>query len=163
MNIKIDKFNDSSNSWIYRIPDLLVTNPDIEIDSGIIMEDIESAKYSSEQVPELTNYLIHFYRDGSMVEGKQVETLMEQLKDRADAPEIIEELARLGKLRTLRKEQAKAESHAASKADRQAEINDPEWQAKMWRNDLQLQLWDENGDLSEEQRSIYDRQLSGLC
>jgi hypothetical protein len=162
MDYKINKFNVSSNSWIYRICDLLVTDLDIDIDDGSLIDELENAKYSAAEVPELSHYLIHFDRDGSMISGKQIEHLMMQLKDRVDATEIIQELARVGKLRTDRQEKRKAELLAASTAERKAEMNDPEWQKEMWKNDLELQLWDENSDLSSEQRSVYERQLSGL-
>ncbi len=158
MDYKINKFNETSQTWIYKISNLLVTHPELAIDDGWIIDELELAKYSCEDVPELSRYLIHFDRDGSMMSGKQIENLMMQLKDRVDASEIIQELARVGKLRTDRKEKRKAESLAASTA----ELNDREWQEEMWKNDLQLQLWDENSDLSSEQRSVYERQLSGL-
>ena len=157
MAYKINKFNETSKSWIYRISDLLITDPELVIDGGLFIGELELAKYSSEEVPELSHYLIHFNRDGSMLEG-QLENLMMQLKGRADSNEIIQELERLGKLRTDRKEKQIADSRSV----REAEINDPEYQESMWRNDLELQLWDENSDLDSEQRSVYERQLSGL-
>ena len=157
MAYKINKFNETSKSWIYRISDLLITDPELVIDGGLFISELELAKYSSEEVPELSHYLIHFNRDGSMLAG-QIENLMMQLKGRADSNEIIQELERLGKLRTDRKEKRIADSRSA----REAEINDPEYQESMWQNDLELQLWDENSDLDSEQRSVYERQLSGL-
>lgn len=157
MVYKINKFNDISKSWIYRISDLLITNPELVIDGGLFIGELELAKYSAEEVPELIHYLIHFDRNGAMKEG-QIENFRMQLKDRSDSAEIIQELKRLGKLRTERKEKQLAES----KAEHDAERNDTEYQAAMWRNDLELQLWDENSDLDSEQRSVYERQLSGL-
>ena len=160
MDIKIDKFNETSQTWLYRVSDLL--DPQLHIDELLDgADELEPAQYSLEEVPELSCHLIHFRADGSMLEAHK-NIYKEQLKNRTSVDEIILELEHQAKLRTERYQQRRVKQIAASKAERKAELNDPEWQEEMWKNDLQLQLWDENSDLSSEQRSVYERQLSGL-
>ncbi len=160
MDDRINKFNETSQTWFYRVSDLL--DPQLHIDELLDgADELEPAKYSLEEVPELSCYLIHFREDGSMLEAHK-NIYKEKIKNRTNLDEIILELEYQAKLRTERYRQRRARQIAASTAERKAEMNDPEWQKEMWRNDLQLQLWDENSDLSGEQRSVYERQLSGL-
>jgi hypothetical protein len=160
MDDRINKFNETSQTWFYRASDLL--DPQLHIDELLDgADELEPAKYSLEEVPELSGYLIHFRADGSMLEAHK-NIYKEKLKNHTNLDEIILELEYQAKLRIERDRQRRARQIAASTAERKAEMNDPEWQKEMWRNDLQLQLWDENSDLSGEQRSVYERQLSGL-
>jgi hypothetical protein len=160
MVYKIDKYNEVSETWLYKVSDLLDPQHHGH-DLLNTVDELEPAKYSVEEVPELSGSFIHFREDGLMIEAHK-KIYKQRLQHHTNSAEIMLELERQAKLRTERYYQRKARQLAESKAEHDAERNDTEYQAAMWRNDLELQLWDENSDLGGEQRSVYERQLSGL-
>ena len=150
----------SARLGLYKVSDLLDPQQHV-LDLLNGANELEPAKYSIEEIPELIGSSIHFREDGSMLEAHE-KIYVQRLQHQPNSAEIMLELERQAKLRTERYHQRKEKQLAESKAECEAELNDPEYQESMWRNDLELQLWDENNDLGGEQRSVYERQLSGL-
>ena len=137
-------FDKTSRIWKY-LPEFIASR-DLDVPENVSEEEVNKF---------LVDYRdpVSFNEDGSMVEIDRL-----RLSALPDGTEFIKDLE-LGAKSAMREH---AEEMKKLDVDETAEYESSQYQQEMWRNDLQLQLWDENSELSGEQRSVYERQLDRL-